>query len=174
MIYGQKCPSKLLAQSETNLEEYVNRNLLFCSSAPMSTIPWGWITDISIKTNDLLRLCLSSSSAECGRSFWEETLCSTSSFTILRTSRDSLLAFSHGQVNTGSVDLKSYWLPQHLFPVCQWEEGAFSVVDFSMKKSAFIKYLGVIKIFISNCKWRCLLLEDALFLMPCERNKLQC
>lgn len=37
MICGQKCPSTLLAQSETNLGGYVSRNLLLCSSAPMST-----------------------------------------------------------------------------------------------------------------------------------------
>lgn len=118
MICGQKCPSTLLAQSETNLGEYVGRNFLFCSSAPMPTNPWWWT--FSIQTNDLVKLCLLPSSADCGKSFWEGTLLHLLLFHNIQNMKRFTL--SHGQVSTGSVDLKSYWLLQHLLPECQWEE----------------------------------------------------
>lgn len=77
---------------------------------------------------------------------------------------------SCGQVNASSVDLKSPWFPQHLFPVCQWGKRCLWCCRF-FSICAFIKYLGdVTKIFISNCKGRCLLLVDSLFLRPCETN----
>lgn len=172
MICGQECPSTLLAQSETNLGEYVSRNLLFCSPAPMSTNPWWWTSDVSILTNDLVRLCLLPSSAEWGRSFWEETrlhllllIHNMKRFTAPFVSWTSKCRLCGPEVLLApSASVSRVPEGRRRLQSCRF----FSI-------SAFIKYLGdITKILTSNCRGRCLLLVDALFLRPCERNKVQC
>lgn len=129
-------------------------------------------SDVSIQTNDLARLCVPPSSAEWGRSFWEEMLLhlllfiqNMKRFTALFISWTSKCRLCGPEVplapsaSVSRVPVGRRRLQSHRF---------FSI-------SAFSKYLGdITKTLISKLRGRCLLLVDALFLRPCDRNKIQC